>query len=51
MKGDRNSDIKKYTLTIPRDLLKQIKDLANQKGISVNEFILLAISQELEERN
>lgn len=44
-------DIKKYTLTIPTDLLNQIKNLASQQGISLNEYILLAISQELEERN
>jgi predicted HicB family RNase H-like nuclease len=45
-----NSDekISKYTLTIPNDLLVEIKALAYKKGMSINSFVLLIISQYLE---
>ncbi|PRR77651.1 hypothetical protein CLLI_22150 [Clostridium liquoris] len=42
--------IKKYTLTIPDGLLKEIKGKANQQGMSVNAYILLSISQTLKEK-
>lgn len=42
---------KKYTLTIPKELLEEIKEKANQQGMSVNAYILLAISQELKDNN
>lgn len=41
--------MKKYTLTIPLELLEKCKENANQKGISLNEYILLLISNKLKE--
>lgn len=39
--------MKKFTLTIPAELLNQVRKKANRKGMSVNEYILLIISQGL----
>ena len=39
----------KYTLTIPKELLEKIKILAYKRGMSMNSFILLSISQYLED--
>lgn len=38
---------KKFTLTISSELLEQIKEMANRKGMSVSEYILLMISQDV----
>lgn len=45
-----DKEIKKYTLTIPDELLEEIRKMANQQGISVNAYILLLISQALKEK-
>ncbi|WP_286154620.1 Arc family DNA-binding protein [Thomasclavelia cocleata] len=39
--------IKKYTLTIPIELLEDIKKKADKKGMSLNDYILLIINQKL----
>lgn len=39
--------IKKYTLTIPIELLEKIKKTADKKGMSLNDYILLIINQKL----
>ncbi|MCW0824315.1 hypothetical protein OKS01_08590 [Clostridioides difficile] len=39
---------KKYTLTITEELYNKCKEKANQKGMSVNEYILSVISRNLE---
>ncbi|AKP41224.1 Uncharacterised protein [Clostridioides difficile] len=38
---------KKYTLTITEELYNKCKEKANQKGMSVNEYILLVISNHI----
>lgn len=38
--------MKKYTLTVPKEVYEYIKKKANQKGISINEYITLLISQD-----
>lgn len=38
--------MKKYTLTVPEEVYAYIKKKANQKGISVNEYIILLISED-----
>lgn len=35
----------KYTLRIPEELAKEVKELAKKQGMSVNAYILLSISQ------
>ncbi|WWU66463.1 Arc family DNA-binding protein [Clostridium baratii] len=39
--------MKKYTLTIPSELLGKIKKLAKEKGMSINQYILLSLDQHL----
>lgn len=38
--------MKKFTLTVPEEVYEYIKKKANQKGISVNEYIILLISRD-----
>lgn len=38
---------KKYTLTIPVELLEEIKKMADKKGMSLNDYVLLIINQKL----
>ncbi|XZM33893.1 Arc family DNA-binding protein [Clostridium perfringens] len=42
-----SKDILKYTLTIPNELLNKIKKEAQTKGMSLNEYILLVLNQNL----
>lgn len=44
------NEIKKYTLTLPDELLKEIKKMANQQGMPLNTYIILLISQALKEK-
>lgn len=44
------NEIKKYTLTLPDELLKEIKKMANQQGMPLNIYIILLISQALKEK-
>lgn len=37
----------KYTLTIPNELLEDVKNIATKKGMSVNDYIVIAISERL----
>lgn len=43
----KSMNTKKYTLSIPEELLKNIKKLANDKGMTINSYILLNVSQGL----
>lgn len=38
--------MKKFTLTVPEEVYEYLKKKANQKGISVNEYIILLISED-----
>ncbi|EIS9438670.1 hypothetical protein [Clostridioides difficile] len=42
------SNRKKYTLSITKELYNKCKEKANQRGMSVNEYILSVISRNLE---
>ncbi|MFL8711288.1 hypothetical protein Q3304_11000 [Clostridioides sp. GD02377] len=39
---------RKYTLSITEELYNKCKEKANQRGMSVNEYILLVISNNLQ---
>ncbi|EQF22325.1 hypothetical protein QEW_4372 [Clostridioides difficile CD160] len=41
------NNIKKYTLTITEELYNKCKEKANQRGMSINEYILLVISNNI----
>lgn len=41
------NNIKKYTLTITEELYNKCKEKANQRGMSVNKYILLVISNNI----
>ncbi|MDA2567384.1 CopG family antitoxin [Bacillus cereus] len=41
--------IKKFTLSIPDTLLEEIKKEANQRGMSVNSYILMMVNKHFEE--
>lgn len=40
--------IKKFTLSIPDALLEKVKKEANQRGMSVNSYILMLINKHIE---
>ncbi|HGM1522210.1 TPA: hypothetical protein ACKOOW_003270 [Clostridioides difficile] len=41
------SNRKKYTLSITKELYNKCKEEANQRGMSVNEYILSVISKSI----